>query len=51
LALVRACYSHDSDSLYQQTWEISPEFSVAIVLSAGKLSSFREVAQISPGRR
>jgi hypothetical protein len=47
--LVRDCSSRDPVSLYQQTWETSSLLSVPVVRahSAGKLSSYREGAQIS----
>jgi hypothetical protein len=49
LSLVRAFSSGDSVSLYQKTWETSSLLWVSVVraLSAGKLSSYREGAQIS----
>jgi hypothetical protein len=47
--LFRDCSSVDSVTLYQQTWETSSLLSVSVVraVSAGKLSSFREGAQLS----
>ena len=49
LSLLGAFSSYDSVSLYQQTWETSSLLCVSVVrvLSAGKLSSSREGAQIS----
>ena len=47
-SLVRDCCSHVSVSLYQQIWETSSLLvSEVRALSAGKLSSSREGAQIS----
>jgi hypothetical protein len=49
LSLVRDCSSCDSVSFYQHTWETSSLLYVSLVraLPSGKLSSFREGAQIS----
>jgi hypothetical protein len=49
LSLFRDCSSGDFVTLYQQIWETSSLLCVSVVraLSAGKLSSYREGAQIS----
>ena len=49
MSLFRDCSSVDFVTLYQQTWETSSLLWVSVVraVSAGKLSSFREGAQLS----